>query len=181
MVFRLSVQISHSFARSTRRLCERRKSAAMIGWVTSAMMKRHEYFWRPRLSIIWRVPKVLIGEPLAAMRERLQVFCVSDQLGGMTLNSEPVSTRKYLPDLSSYRRSREEFELVDRLFTVDWVVRFPKGFETCRVAHISWPDCRTWNGTCTFPEVFSSVLKICLGPSKEILEMFQLGLPAYLG
>ena len=110
MVFRLSVRISRSFARSTRRLCEQRKSAPMIGWVTSAMMKRHEYFWRPRLSIIWRVPNVLIGEPLAAMRERLQVFRVSDRLGGMTLNSEPVSTRKYLPDLSSYTRTREEFE-----------------------------------------------------------------------
>ena len=86
----------------------------MIGWVTSAMMKRHEYFWRPRLSIILRVPKVLIGEPLVAMRERLQVFRASDQLGGMMLNLEPVSTRKYLPDLSSYTRSSEEFESVDK-------------------------------------------------------------------
>ena len=161
----------------------------MIGWVTSAIMKRHEYFWRPRLSIIWRVPNVLIGEPLAAMRERLQVFHVSDRLGGMTLNSEPVSTRKYLPDLSSYTRSREEFESVDRLFTVNWVVRFPKRFETCRAVHISWPDRRTWNGTCTFQEVFSSVLKICLGPSgahqaafvEGVLEMFRWRLPAYLG
>ena len=60
------------------------------------------------------MPNVLIGEPLAAMRERLQVFRVSDWLGGMTLNSEPVSTRKYLPDLSSYTRSSEEFESVDK-------------------------------------------------------------------
>ena len=181
MVFRLSVQISRSFARSTRRLCERRKSVPMIGWVTSAMMKRHEYFWRPRLSIIWRVPNVLIGEPLAAMRERLQVFRVSDRLGGMTLNSEPVSTRKYLPDLSSYTRSREEFESVDRLFTVDRVVRFLKRFETCRVAHISWPDRPTWNGTCTFPRVFSSVSKVSLGTSKGVFERVQWCLSAYLG
>ena len=89
MVFRLSVQISRSFTRSTRRLCERRKSLPIIGCVTSAIMKRHEYFWRPRLSVIWRVPNVLIWELLAAMREWLQVFC------GIMLNSEPVSTRKY--------------------------------------------------------------------------------------
>ena len=81
MVFRLSVQISRSFAWSTRRLYEHRKSPPMIGWVTSAIMKRHEYFWRPRLSIIWRVPNVLIWELLAAMREWLQVFSVSDWLG----------------------------------------------------------------------------------------------------
>ena len=86
------------------------------------------------------MPNVLIGEPLAAMRERLQVFRVLDRLGVMTRNSEPVSTRKYLPDLSSYTRSSEEFESVDKLFIVDRVVRFPGQFETCRVAHISWPD-----------------------------------------
>ena len=97
------------------------------------------------------------------------------------LNAEPVSTRKYLPDLSSYMRSSEEFESVDKLFIVDRVVRFPRRFETCRVAHISWPDRQTWNGTSTFPGVFSSVSKVCLGPSEGVFEMFQWRLPAYLG
>ena len=42
--------LSRSFARSTRRLCERRKSAPMIGWVTSAMMKCHEYFLEAKVE-----------------------------------------------------------------------------------------------------------------------------------
>ena len=101
IVLRLSLRMSLSLARSTRRQCERKKSPPMMGCVTSAIIKRQVYFWRPSVRIIRRVPNVLIGVPFAAMRCRLSVRLRSDLFGGIMLNAEPVSTRKYFPDLLS--------------------------------------------------------------------------------
>ena len=44
IIFKLSVRMSLLFARSTRRLCERRKSPPRMHCVTLATMKRHVYF-----------------------------------------------------------------------------------------------------------------------------------------
>ena len=46
----------------------RELSVAMIGCGTSVIITRRVNFWRTSVRIVRRVPNVLIGVPLAAMR-----------------------------------------------------------------------------------------------------------------
>ena len=66
-----------------------------MGLLTSAITKIHLKVRRsPRLSVRDLVPKVGMGVPLAALRERWSVGNrLSSLEGGMTLTAAPVSTK----------------------------------------------------------------------------------------
>ena len=101
IIFKLSVRMRRSLARSTRRLCEWRKSPPKMGCVTSATMKPQVYFCSPNCSTIWRVPNDFMGVPFAAMSGWLFDVVAFTSPGGKMLSSEPVSTRKYFLELAS--------------------------------------------------------------------------------
>ena len=55
--------------RSMSNLCSRKKSAPIIGWLTSARMKvQLKFFLRPKCRDKVRLPKVGIAEPFTALR-----------------------------------------------------------------------------------------------------------------
>ena len=77
IIFILSVRMSRSLARSTRRLCDPK-----MGCVTSATMKRQVYFCSPNCSTIWLVPNDFMGVPFAAMSGWLFRLVAFTSLGG---------------------------------------------------------------------------------------------------
>ena len=88
--------------KSTRRLKLRRKSAPRMGCATSAKMNTQRKVRRsPRVRERDRVPYVAMGEPLIACNVKLWWCLRSAGVGGMTLTSVPVSTRKQRPQVRS--------------------------------------------------------------------------------
>ena len=72
-----------------------RKSAPRISFCKSAIMKIHgSERRRPRLSVRERCPYVRMGVLFTACSVRGWERWRSEAVGGMTLTSEPVSTRK---------------------------------------------------------------------------------------
>ena len=114
IIFILSVRMRRSLARSTKRLCDRRKSPPKMCCVTSAIMKRQVYFCSPNCNTIWRVPNDFMGVPFAAMSGVLFDIVAFTSPGGKMLSSEPVSTRKYCLELLSNTWRRELLDPDDK-------------------------------------------------------------------
>ena len=76
----------------------RRKSAPSIGvWMSATMNIHLKTRRRPKSSVIDRVPYVGMGEPLTARSPKSCLCFRSAAVGGMTLTSAPVSTKKRRP------------------------------------------------------------------------------------
>ena len=99
---RSSCRTKHWFFISTSNPCFRRKSAPSILWRTSAMTNLHWYLRSRRWMVKDRSPYERMEDPLAAVRggpRRPDLW--SDLEAGMREMSAPLSTRKFLPEISS--------------------------------------------------------------------------------
>ena len=84
-----------------------RKSALMMGVLMSAMMNTQRNTHRsPRSRVRDRVPYVVMGEPLTALSPRSCLCFRSAPVGGSTLTSAPVSTRKRQLEVLSFKSNR---------------------------------------------------------------------------
>ena len=96
----------------------------------SATMKIHlKTRRRPKSSVIDRVPYVGMGEPLTARSPNSCLCFRSAAVGGMTLTSAPVSTRKRRPVFLSeiYNRRLGKWP-VTLVAESEWPSRFPPTF-----------------------------------------------------